>query len=174
MTRTLLFSDVVGFTRLTTRLGDREAHRLLSRHRSAVAALARRHGGAIAELRGDGALLVFDAARECVRFGLALQRELALRQEGADRVIRVRMGAHSGPVILDDLGPFGSAVIVAARIAERAQPGQILVSERVREQLGAEPGVRFGPPDRVQLKGFDEVHRVYCVDPVEEERSDAA
>ena len=61
---TFLFSDVVGFTRMTERLGDFAAHRVMARHRAFAAETEHRHGGETREIRGDGFLLALAAPDE--------------------------------------------------------------------------------------------------------------
>ncbi len=162
---TFLFSDVVGFTRMTERLGDFAAHRVMARHRAFVAETARRHGGETVEIRGDGFLLAFASAHAAVRCAVALQRGLAWagRERPAD-AIQVRTGLHSGAAIADQGAYFGRNVILAARIAERAEPDEILVSARVRELLDGRAEFRTHAGRRVSLKGFASRQQVFALD----------
>nr|ABP44259.1 adenylate/guanylate cyclase [Mycolicibacterium gilvum PYR-GCK] len=74
------------------------------------------------------------------------------------------MGAHVGTSVRrgDDL--FGLTVVVASRVADLAQGGQILVSEAVRESLDGSAGIGFGEPRAVSLKGLRGTQNVYPVD----------
>jgi class 3 adenylate cyclase len=160
-----LFSDVVGFTRMTERLGDFAAHRVMAGHRAVIAETARRNRGQTVEVRGDGFLLAFEATQNAMRCAVALQRELAraASRRPAD-AIRVRMGLHSGPAIAEGEGYFGRNVILAARIAGRAGPDEILVSARVRELARRSPEFALGEGRRVSLKGFAARQQVFALD----------
>ena len=76
--------------------------------------------------------------------------------------VRVRIGLNAGEPIAEDDDLFGTAVIVAARIAAQAQGGEILVSDVVR-QLVAGKGFLFSDRGNHALKGFEEPVRVYEV-----------
>jgi adenylate cyclase len=72
---------------------------------------------------------------------------------------------HTGEAIVDRSGDlFGRHVIVAARVANLADGGEILVSSLVREIVAARGDITFGPPRDVKLKGIDGNHIVYAVD----------
>jgi class 3 adenylate cyclase len=67
---------------------------------------------------------------------------------------RVRIGINTGEVVTDGADPLGAAVNAAARIAGRAGGGEVLVSDVVRQLVGAVPAVRFLDRGRCRLKGF--------------------
>lgn len=158
---TFLFSDVVGFTGLTRRLGDVRALAVIDRHLATVRALLERHGGEQVELRGDGVLLVFEAPSRAVRFASALLEAQARDAvESPDEAIRLRIGIHSGAALRANGGYFGCALILAARIAARAEPDEILVSSRVVERLAGMREFRFGRGRALALKGFPVRQRV--------------
>jgi adenylate cyclase len=69
--------------------------------------------------------------------------------------VRARVGVNAGRVIFRDGDYFGRTVNVAARIVEYARPGEVLVSNDVKERLGPD-GVRFEPIGPVALKGLKE------------------
>ena len=78
--------------------------------------------------------------------------------------IRIRVGLHTGEVIQDDDGDlFGKHVVLAARIANEAKGGEILVSSLVREIVDARGDLRFGQPRTVELKGIVGTHTVHSV-----------
>ena len=87
---------------------------------------------------------------------LQIQRELA----GAE--VRVRIGLNAGEPIAEDDDYFGSAVQLAARVCDRAEPGQILVPQVVRD-LCRGKGFRFQDLEEATLKGFDEPVRLFVV-----------
>ena len=75
------------------------------------------------------------------------------------------MGCHTGEVIVDDAGDlFGKHVIVAARIANLASGGEILVSTLVKDLVSARGDVAFKETRHVDLKGIDGRWEVHLVD----------
>ena len=99
-------------------------------------------------------MLVFarpDAALDCA---IAIQHAFA----GHD-IIRVRIGIHTGNPVREGADFFGNDVNFAARVADKALGGQILVSARVHDALGG--GRTWGEPVDVELKGFAATHRIW-------------
>jgi adenylate cyclase len=94
-----------------------------------------------------------------VRCSIDVQRALHKRPNG----IRVRMGIHEGKSVRrgDDL--FGRNVALAARVAAQADGGQTLVSQSVRDAVGACTDIAFDDGRDVELKGFTGTYRLYAV-----------
>ena len=159
--QTILFTDVEGSTALTNRLGDAAARDVLREHERITREALKAHGGSEVKTMGDGFMASFGSAKRALECAVAVQRAFA----GGD--IRVRIGLNAGePIAEDDPGGrndlFGTAVIVAARIAAQAQGGEILVSDVVR-QLVAGKGFLFNDRGDHPLKGFEDPVRVFEV-----------
>ncbi|MDX1384188.1 MAG: adenylate/guanylate cyclase domain-containing protein, partial [Thermoanaerobaculia bacterium] len=144
--RCLVFSDLVGSTELKSRLGDRAASALISRHQAAVRRLLGETGGREIDDAGDGFFLTFQAPSDALRFALRLQ-QLHLESPGLPAV---RVGIHLGEV-REREAPGGSskpievvglAVDLASRIQTLARPGQVLMSAAVA--TAARPQLRAG------------------------------
>jgi adenylate cyclase len=130
---TLLFTDIQGFSACAAARGDRAAARLLRRHDAATLPALRRHGGRIVKRLGDGLMVAFTSAPAALGAALAMQR-------AADaRAVRLRIGIHTGTARPRAGDLIGHDVNVAARIADRAGGGEILVSEAVRMAGGRLP-----------------------------------
>jgi class 3 adenylate cyclase len=108
-------------------------------------------------------MIAFADAQEAVRCCTEIQRALS---KDPDRwnSIRVRIGIHLGTSVRrgDDL--FGLDVVMAARVADQADGGEILISEPVRDALGESDGIRVGNSREVELKGLRGTHTLYLVD----------
>ncbi len=154
--QTILFTDLEGSTALTQRLGDEGAQELLRGHNAAVRAALDEHGGHEVKHTGDGIMASFPSAVSAVTAALQMQRDLA----GGE--VRVRIGLNAGEPIAEDDDLFGTAVQLAARITDRAEPGQVLVSNVVRE-LCAGKTFEFTSMGDATLKGFDEPVALYEV-----------
>ncbi|MCZ6544706.1 MAG: adenylate/guanylate cyclase domain-containing protein [Chloroflexi bacterium] len=155
--QTLLFTDLESSTELTRSLGDEKAQEVLHGHDKVVRAALESHGGSEVKHTGDGIMASFPSAVGAVAAALQIQRELA----GAE--VRVRVGLNAGEPIAEDDDFFGLSVIKAYRIADRADPGQVLVSNVVKELC---EGKRFAFTSigEVNLKGFDEAVTLFAVE----------
>jgi len=159
---TILFTDVEGSTALTERLGDAKAREVLRNHERIVREALRAHGGAEVKAMGDGFMASFSSATRALECAIATQRAFAHHNETAGETISVRIGLNAGEPIAEDEDLFGTAVILAARIAAHAEGGEILASDVVRQLVA---GKRFLFADRgeVALRGFEGPVRLYEV-----------
>jgi adenylate cyclase len=98
---------------------------------------------------GDGFIAAFPSATRALECAIAVQRALAV----VPGTVRVRMGVNAGEPIAEAGDLFGTAVILAARVAGAARGGEILVADVVR-QLTAGKGFRFTERGEVALRGF--------------------
>ncbi len=144
----IVFVDLSGFTRLTSERGDESAvHAAISLQRRADEA-ARRHGGRLVKLLGDGAMLRLSDATAGVDTALDLVQTMS--GEGA---LSSHAGVHAGPVIERDLDVFGQTVNLASRIADVAGAGEVLASKAVADAAG-DPAFGFERIEDAELKGL--------------------
>jgi class 3 adenylate cyclase len=159
--RTILFTDVEGSTALTERLGDAKAREVLRNHERIVREALRAHGGAEVKAMGDGFMASFSSATRALECAIAMQRAFAAHDdEHPETPIRVRIGLNAGEPIAEEADLFGTAVILAARIAAQAKGGEILVANVVKE-LAAGKGFLFADRGDVALRGFEGPVRLY-------------
>ena len=154
--QTILFTDLESSTALTQRLGDEGAQELLRGHKEAVRSALAANGGCEVKHTGDGIMASFPSAVSAVEASLAIQREMA----GGE--VRVRIGLNAGEPIAEDDDRFGTAVQLAARITDRVERGQVLVS-RVVADLCAGKGFDFTSAGDATMKGFDEPVALFAV-----------
>ena len=114
------------------------------------------NGGEEVKHTGDGIFAAFTSAVSAVEAALQIQRELA----GGE--VRVRIGLNAGEPIAKDDDYFGAAVQLAARVCDRAEPGQVLVSNVVKE-LCTGKLFQFEDQGEATLKGFPEPVRLFVV-----------
>src|SRR5205823_14113811 len=115
-------------------------------------------GGVEVEREGDKFMLAFASARAALSCAVEIQRALA----ASDIPVTVRAGANTGDVIAEERGYFGRAVFVAARVAEKACGGEILVSEITR-RLAGDDALEFRERGPYELKGLRDAHTLYEV-----------
>ena len=123
---TLLFTDVVGSTRLLQELGAEAYAEALSEHRRVVRAALARHGGVEVDTQGDAFFAAFPEAGGAV----AAAREAT---EALSGPVRVRIGVHTGQPHVADQGYVGEDVHLGARIAAAGHGGQVLLSRATRD-----------------------------------------
>jgi adenylate cyclase len=150
----IVFTDIVGFTQLTSKHGDDVALALLERQEKIVREALPESSRVIKEL-GDGLLLWFDCADEAIDTCLQLQRAFDTDME-AEIPLWVRMGVHFGTPRRRGDDIVGHDVNLAARIVELAGPGEVLCSETTAEQAGDMAGVFFEPLGPVFVRGIDD------------------
>jgi adenylate cyclase len=162
-TITIVFSDIESSTEMALSLGDTKWFSLLRKHNEIVRRHLQRYHGTEVKSQGDGFMLTFPGARAAAQCMIDVQRELrAYSAEHPDTAIRVRIGLHTGEAIVDHTGDlFGKHIIMAARIANVAEGGQILVSSITKEIASSRGDLQFGEPREVTLKGIEGTQLVY-------------
>ena len=165
-TLTVVFTDIEKSTDLAVSLGDAAWYGVLREHQRLVGAQSAINGGRIVQSLGDGFMLCFRSARQALLFSIGLQRDLERQHvEAPDFAVRVRVGLHTGEVLVDDGGDLiGRHVVVAARIADLADGGEILASALVKQIAEPRGDIAFVDPREVELKGIGGTEIVYGVD----------
>lgn len=150
--RSILFTDVEGSTALLDRIGQAAYMDVLAEHDRIIrGALASWHGREVKHT-GDGFLASFEKVEDALRCAIAIQDAFRARGDEREHPVRVRIGIAAGEPVDHDGDIFGAAVNLASRITDAAAPGQILVSDVVRDLAPAQFSFRdIGP---LRLKGF--------------------
>ena len=152
----IVFTDLEGFTRYTSRAGDEAALALLADHHLVIGPIVRSRGGKVVKRLGDGLMLSFPSAEAAVHAAVELV-------EAPPDDLRLRAGVHTGEAVVAKGDLIGHDVNVAARVAGAAKGGQVLATAAVKDAVGELPGIEFGRARRRSLKGVDEVVRVCAV-----------
>jgi len=160
-TVTVLFADVEGSTEMLERLGQARWLQSLADYETLLSDSIAKHGGTLVKALGDGHLLAFPSARTALRCAIDVQRALPL--DGAPD-LRVRMGMHTGEPAVREDDLYGRTVVKAARIADLARGGEILVSSVVRELAEADEDLGeelwFEEGSEYELRGLRGRHLV--------------
>src|ERR1041385_1551977 len=146
-TLTILFTDVEGSTAFRTRAGDAAGNQVMAAHERLVAEQVRNHDGRLIKALGDGCLAVFASPRRGLDCAVAVQRATL------SAPLRVRMGLNTGEITVTADDVFGAPVNAAARIAAKAQGGEILISDVVRQLIGSTQRFELRDRGRVRLRG---------------------
>ena len=178
---TVLFCDLEGSTALTEKLGDEKAFALIDEIFGILTQQIHRYEGTVQEFRGDGIMALFgapialeNAAQRAVSAALAIHQEVTkfshrIQEETRGPAIRMRIGIHTGPVVLGAIGSdlrlefqvIGDTVNLAARMESLAEPGTSYVTE---ETFKLTEGLfRFEGLGDKQVKGKETPVTVYQV-----------
>jgi len=149
---TVLFIDMVGAGERVVAMGDRRWLELRAQYAALIRQELARHGGDEMNVVGDEVLAAFDGAAAAIRCGCAI------RDAAKGLGVAVRIGIHAGEVEHDDIS--GITVLTGVRIARKAQPGEILVSNTIKE-LVAGSGITFIDRGTHALKGLPGERRLF-------------
>jgi pimeloyl-ACP methyl ester carboxylesterase len=153
---TVVFTDIVGSSSRAADMGDRAWRELLESHHAEVRRQLVRFGGSEVDTAGDGFFAAFDGPARAIRCACAVRD--AVRPLG----LAIRAGVHTGECERVD-GKFGGiAVHTGARVAAKADSGEVLVSQTVKD-LVAGSGIEFDDRGAHELKGVPGEWRLYSV-----------
>ena len=153
---TVMFTDIVDSTPTQARLGDRAWKELIEHHHAIVRGMLERFRGVEQDTAGDGFYARFDGPARAVACATAITE--AVRPLG----IEVRGGLHTGECEISDGKCTGLSVSIGARVMAQAGPGEVLVSQTVKD-LVAGSGLTFEDAGEHELKGVPERWRLYRV-----------
>ena len=144
----ICFLDITGYTRLTEERGDEAAAELAGTLSRMVRRSSRSYGGKPVKWLGDGVMFFFPDPGSGVLAAFDMV-------EGAANagLPPAHVGLHAGPVLFQEGDYFGRTVNLASRIADYARPGEVLLSDEVKERWSGDR-VRFDPIGPVALKGL--------------------
>jgi class 3 adenylate cyclase len=152
---TVLFTDIVGSTAKAAELGDRAWRDLLAEHHAVIRRQLAGHRGIELDTAGDGFFARFDGPARAIRCAGAIRD--ALVEIG----VEIRAGLHTGECELLEGKVAGIAVAIGARVAGEARPGEVLVSQTVKD-LVAGSGLTFEERGAAELKGIPGEWRLYA------------
>ena len=151
----ICFLDITGYTRLTRERGDAAAGDLAEELGALVTRTAVGHGGRPVKWLGDGVMVHFPDPGSGVLAALDMVDGVV-----ANGLPPAHVGLHAGPVLSQGGDYFGETVNLAARIAEYARPGEVLVTQEVVD-ASADAGAAFAQIGPVELKGISGVVQLY-------------
>ncbi len=153
---TILVTDIVGSTETLRRIGDQAWRSLMGRHDEICQDAMDRHRGQLVNQTGDGLVAAFDGPARGIRCALEISQ--AVRELD----LEIRCGLHTGECEIRGRETAGLAVHLAARVSDLAGPGEVLVSQSVRD-LVAGAGFDFTDRGRHTLKGFPDSWHLFSV-----------
>jgi len=167
-TITLMFSDLVGSTKLYREKGDAGAFDEVVAHFHILKEILNRHGGTLVKTVGDAIMAVFEEPENAVKCGIEIQEAMKSGSE-----LGLRLGIHVGPCLAvtlnDRLDYFGATVNQAARMEGQCIPGQLVLSQDLHKDPEVQNLIAIDEleiaEDQVQVKGIEiplNIFRVLC------------
>ena len=160
-----MLADVAGYSAMMER-DEAGTHLRLREIRAQITDPAiERHYGRIVRSRGDDLLVEFASAVEALSCAVEIQRAMAEHNRGLVAASRIefRIGVNLGDILIDGTDIAGDGVNVAARLEALAQPGEISISQAVREQVRQLVGVRLTDAGQHRVKNISRPIRVFKV-----------
>lgn len=158
---TFLFTDIVGSTAMTQRLGNAGAQKAVRAHNDAVRGAIQQFKGREVKHTGDGIMATFPDGPSAVAASIQmLQSVKAHNQASPDTQVEIRVGVNTGEAVEEENDFFGQAVQMTARICDKAADGHAWVSDVV---VNSCKGQRFGflPRGSFEMKGIEKPKPLY-------------
>ncbi len=160
----ILHADVAGYSRAMA--SDEDATvRAVRAVRGVVEGVVQQHRGRLVDFTGDSFLAEFPSAVDAVSAALAIQRESAAQQAAQPpaKHLELRIGVHAGEVRVESEGIFGDAIHVAARLQTLAEPGGVVISGALHEQVAGKLPLRANDLGAQSLKNLARPVRALAV-----------
>lgn len=156
--RTILFADICNSTGITEAVGDAESRRHFSTILTRLGEITSNLGGEVVKTIGDEIMCSFEKPDDALSAAVDMQRALSTMPSVGGIPSAVKIGVHSGPVIIENNDVFGDVVNVAARVISLAASEQVLTTGDTLEQLDV-VGVPHRSLGNHQVRGRDtELH----------------
>ena len=160
---TVMFTDMVGSTSLTQRLGDQGAQKVVRAHNRIVREALTQYGGREVKHTGDGIMCSFPTTSNAVECAVMIQKGVLKHNvQNPDLPLGVKIGINAGEPIQEDNDLFGTTVQLAARIVDKAGNYEIFVSEIVRG-ICAGTTLKFNNRGQYEMKGVEDKMSLYEV-----------
>jgi TolB-like protein/class 3 adenylate cyclase len=158
----ILAADIAGYSRLM-HADEVATVRDLKAHQSAILPLIGGHGGRVIDTAGDGIMAEFPSVIGATQCAVEIQTVMAERNAGVpeSRRMQFRIGINLGDVIHDDTRIYGDGINIAARLEALADPGGVLVSSTVYDQVRGKLPVAFEDVGERQVKNIEQPVRMY-------------
>ena len=167
----ILTADVVGYSAIMESDEEGTLARLKRIAAEIIQTKVLAHGGRVVKTMGDGFLAEFASPVEFSKCALAIQAEVADREKGvADNPISLRIAINLGDVLVEDDGDiFGEDVNISARLQALCEPGRVVISRKVFEEVAGKVDCGFEDRGSQRVKNISRPVHVYCVRPTGQE-----
>ena len=153
----ILFADMVGYTSLMQE-NEQLARMKRKRLKEVLESTIGKFNGKIVQYYGDGSLSIFGSAIDCVDSAISIQQQLQ-----QDPKVALRIGIHTGDVVVEDDSIYGDGVNLASRIESLAVPGGIFISEKVYDEIRNHHNIETREMGYFELKNVNLPVRIFAI-----------
>jgi len=153
----ILFADMAGYTAIMQE--DEELALLLrNKFQTKLEETVKEHQGVLLDFRGDGALCTFNSTLAAVLAAISLQQDML-----ADPRVPLRMGLHTGDIIVEGKNIYGDGVNIASRLESVGGPGSILISAKVYDDIKNQRSIQAVSLGRYTFKNVKDPIEIYAI-----------
>lgn len=153
----IVFADMVGYTAMMQE-NEQSARLKRSRFKEVLDKTLDKYQGKVLQQYGDGSLSIFPSAIDAIHSTVEIQRQLQQHPK-----VDVRIGIHTGDVMVDEGAIYGDGVNLASRLESLAVPGSILVSEKVFDEVKNQEDIRVNELGFFEFKNVKQAVRVFAI-----------
>jgi adenylate cyclase len=153
----ILFADMTGYTALMQE-NEQLARLKRKRLKEVLEETISRYHGKILQYYGDGSLSIFNSAIDSVRCAIDIQQQLQ-----QDPKVELRMGIHTGDVIIEEEAIYGDGVNLSSRIESLAVPGSVFISEKVYDEIRNQENISTREMGYFELKNVKHAVRIFAI-----------
>lgn len=166
----IMFTDVVGFSKHSA-IDEERTYRALNRDFDLIYKAVADHNGQVLNTMGDGMMVVFMSAVQCVQCAIAIQGELYRQalSKPEDGVLQHRLGLHVGDIILNGKNTMGDGVNQAARIQALARPESIAMSKEFHDMVVNKTPFKAKYLGPLRAKNIPDAIPIFEISPIDDE-----
>ena len=153
----ILFADMTGYTALMQE-NEHLARSKRKRFKDVLEETMQKHDGKILQYYGDGSLSIFNSAINSVNCAVSIQQQLQLEPK-----VELRIGIHTGDVVIEEESIYGDGVNLASRIESMAVPGAVFISGKVYDEIKNHETIKTRELGFFELKNVKEPVGIYAI-----------
>ena len=153
----ILFADMTGYTALMQE-NEHLARTKRKRFKDVLDGTIQQHDGKILQYYGDGSLSIFNSAINSINCAISIQQQLQL-----DPKVDLRIGIHTGDVVIEEDSIYGDGVNLASRIESMAVPGAVFISGKVHDEIKNHDRIKTQELGYFELKNIKDPVHIYAI-----------
>ncbi|HET6723280.1 MAG TPA: adenylate/guanylate cyclase domain-containing protein, partial [Chitinophagaceae bacterium] len=153
----ILFADMTGYTALMQE-NETLARSKRKRFKDVLESMIQEYDGKILQYYGDGSLSIFNSAINSINCAISIQQQLQTEPK-----VELRIGIHTGDVVIEEESIFGDGVNLASRIESMAVPGGIFISEKVYDEIKNHENIKTREMGFFELKNVKQPVHLFAI-----------
>lgn len=153
----ILFADMTGYTAMMQE-NEHLARSKRKRFKDVLESAIGEHNGKILQYYGDGSLSIFNSAINSVNCAISIQQQLQLEPK-----VELRIGIHTGDVVIEEESIYGDGVNLASRIESMAVPGAVFISGKVHDEIKNHEKIKTQELGYFELKNIKDPVSIYAI-----------